>query len=94
MKKLQKSQVGGGAFGTIVTIAVLGFGVWAAIQYVPQWIESSTVDSILEKMQTENKSTPANNVAQVKKNCEPWDMNCRPKQRQALLHWAYDSRNI
>ena len=22
------------------------------------------------------------------------DLNCRRKQRQALLHWAYDSRNI
>ena len=33
-------------------------------------------------------------VAQIKKNCEPWDMGCRPKQRQALLHWAYDSRDI
>jgi hypothetical protein len=26
--------------------------------------------------------------------CEPFDHNCRKKQRQALLHWAYDSRNI
>jgi hypothetical protein len=33
-------------------------------------------------------------LAQLKKNCEPWDMNCRPKQRQALLHWAYDSRDV
>ena len=33
-------------------------------------------------------------VAQIKNNCEPWDMSCRPKQRQALLHWAYDSREI
>lgn len=28
----------------------------------------------------------------VKKNCELFDHGCRPKQRQALLHWAYDSR--
>lgn len=33
-------------------------------------------------------------IAQIRKNCEPYDFNCRPKQRQALLHWAYDSRNI
>jgi hypothetical protein len=33
-------------------------------------------------------------VVQLKRNCEPWDMHCRPKQRQALLHWAYDSRDI
>ena len=33
-------------------------------------------------------------IAQVKKNCAPGDLSCRPKQRQALLHWAYDSRKI
>lgn len=30
----------------------------------------------------------------IKKYCEPYDHGCRKKQRQALLHWAYDSRNI
>lgn len=33
-------------------------------------------------------------VSQVEKNCLKGDLNCRKKQRQALLHWAYDSRNI
>lgn len=28
----------------------------------------------------------------VKKFCEPYDFSCRKKQRQALLHWAYDAR--
>jgi len=28
----------------------------------------------------------------VKKNCERYDHNCRRKQKQALLHWAYDAR--
>lgn len=32
--------------------------------------------------------------AQVVKNCEPGDPFCRPKQRQALLQWAYDSRQF
>ena len=30
----------------------------------------------------------------VKKNCQEKDLECRKKQRQALLHWAYDSRLI
>ncbi|HEX3667243.1 MAG TPA: hypothetical protein VHU23_18625 [Rhizomicrobium sp.] len=33
-------------------------------------------------------------VRQVEKNCERGDLGCRPRQRQALLHWAYDSRKI
>jgi hypothetical protein len=33
-------------------------------------------------------------IAQIRKNCERGDFFCRPRQRQALLHWAYDSRKI
>jgi len=33
-------------------------------------------------------------IAQVKKNCRKGDMLCRRKQRQAILHWAIDSRKI
>lgn len=33
-------------------------------------------------------------VGQIRKNCKPKDLECRPKQRQALLHWAYDSRAL
>jgi hypothetical protein len=33
-------------------------------------------------------------VAQLKKHCARRDLNCRRRQRQTLLHWAYDSRRI
>jgi hypothetical protein len=33
-------------------------------------------------------------IMQLKKNCREGDLNCRRKQRQALLHWAYDSRKM
>jgi hypothetical protein len=33
-------------------------------------------------------------VRQLQKNCEPGELTCRRRQRQALLHWAYDSRKI
>jgi hypothetical protein len=36
----------------------------------------------------------ARHKGQVIKNCEPGDPFCRPRQRQALLQWAYDSRII
>jgi len=31
-------------------------------------------------------------VSQVQKYCTAGDVLCRPRQRQVLLHWAYDSR--
>jgi len=33
-------------------------------------------------------------VVQVQKGCRPRDFDCRRRQRQALLHWAYDSRRF
>ena len=33
-------------------------------------------------------------IAQIRKNCAPGDLVCRRKQRQAVLHWAYDSRKM
>lgn len=33
-------------------------------------------------------------IGQLKKHCEKGDLECRPVQRQALLHWAYDSRKL
>jgi hypothetical protein len=33
-------------------------------------------------------------ISQIKKHCKRGDLSCRPKQRQAILHWAYDSRKM
>jgi len=36
----------------------------------------------------------ARHIGSVRKHCRRGDMNCRRKQKQALLHWAYDSRKL
>ena len=36
----------------------------------------------------------ARHAAAVRRNCRNRDLDCRRRQRQALLHWAYDSRRI
>jgi hypothetical protein len=33
-------------------------------------------------------------IGQIRKNCHQADWDCHRRQRQALLHWAYDSRKI
>ncbi len=36
----------------------------------------------------------ARHVAAIRKHCESGDLDCRRRQRQAVLHWAYDARTI
>ena len=33
-------------------------------------------------------------TGQIKKYCQPGELDCRRRQRQAVMHWAYDSRKI
>ncbi len=33
-------------------------------------------------------------IGEIQVNCERGNLDCRRRQRQALLHWAYDSRGI
>lgn len=47
-----------------------------------------------DNLQIKRWKAMTRHVAQVKKNCRQGDKSCRPKQRQALLHWAYDSRKF
>jgi hypothetical protein len=36
----------------------------------------------------------ARHIAQIRNNCRSGDTFCRRRQRQALLHWAYDTRKL
>lgn len=33
-------------------------------------------------------------ITQIVNSCKPGDYSCHRKQRQAVLHWAYDSREL
>ncbi|MBN1509192.1 MAG: hypothetical protein JW955_20270 [Sedimentisphaerales bacterium] len=47
-----------------------------------------------DERQIERWNAMRRHVAQLRKHCRKGDIRCRRKQRQALLHWAYDSRNL
>lgn len=36
----------------------------------------------------------ARHIAQLVTHCRRGDRTCRPRQRQVILHWAYDSRRL
>ena len=39
-------------------VALFGYGVFIAIQYIPQWIEKTTVESILDQLAARNETDP------------------------------------
>jgi hypothetical protein len=47
-----------------------------------------------EEVQKGIRPVNRRHVAPIRKNCESRDLDCRRRQRQAVLHWAYDSRRI
>ena len=47
-----------------------------------------------DKRQIRRWKAMKRHIAQIRKCCKPGDLECRRVQRQALLHWAYDSRKI
>jgi hypothetical protein len=48
----------------------------------------------MDKIQIKRWKAIRRHIVQVKNNCKKGDFSCRPKQRQAILHWAYDSRKL
>jgi hypothetical protein len=58
MNKLPGKQKGASLIGTIIILAALGYGGYLGIQYVPQVIESKSIDSILDNMETAQRSDP------------------------------------
>ena len=45
-----------------------------------------------DKRQIKRWKAIVRHIMQIRNNCRVGDISCRPKQRQAILHWAYDSR--
>jgi len=65
-----------------------GWFQWYARYYMGRRIESE------DEKQIKRWRAMTRHIAQITHNCRPKDLLCRRVQRQALLHWAYDSRKI
>lgn len=65
----------------------LGWWQW----YCRYYMGRRTVD---DERQIKRWLAIRRHITQLKNNCRAGDIFCRPRQRQALLHWAYDSRKM
>lgn len=64
--RLQGMQQGASVIGLIITLIIIGYGSYIAIQYVPQLIESQSVNSILDSIQKDHRATPVESEAEIK----------------------------
>ncbi|MFT5138384.1 MAG: hypothetical protein ACI9H8_001740 [Lysobacterales bacterium] len=58
MKSLPNKQAGASVIATIITIAVIGYGIFIGIQYVPLFIESKSINSILTSIEVDHRTDP------------------------------------
>jgi hypothetical protein len=74
--------------GWIFDIDPLGWVQWYFRYYQGRQVPE------MDEIQIKRWRQMRRHIAQVEKNCQKGDLACRRRQRQALLHWAYDSRKM
>ena len=66
MNSLPAKQKGASAIVTLITLVVLGYAVYIGIQYVPQMIESKSIDSILSNVRDAHKTDRIDSVEEAR----------------------------
>ena len=62
---VQRKQKGASAIGLIIYLTIFGFGVYIGFQYIPQRIESGTLDSILDSIEAKHEASPLRSVDEI-----------------------------
>jgi hypothetical protein len=66
MKTSFTTQRGASSLVLVIILALLGAGVYIGLQYLPQYIEASTVDSILKSVEKAYDNSADNSVKSIR----------------------------
>ena len=66
MNASQKLQRGASGIIALVVVAIIGAGIYIGIQFIPQYLQASTVDSILENIEQAHRKSPVVNADAVR----------------------------
>jgi hypothetical protein len=66
MHNRNNKQRGASAIGIIIILAILGIGAYIGFQYIPLFIESGTVDSVMGSIEQANEKKPFTNTNEIR----------------------------
>jgi Tfp pilus assembly major pilin PilA len=70
MHTSQRTQRGASAIGLIIILTIIGAGTYIGLQYIPQYIEAGTVDSILSNIEQTHEETPVSSANSIRNMIE------------------------
>ena len=70
MTGMQKKQGGGSVVSLIITLAIIGIIAYISVQYIPQHLESTTVDSILDKIEQDHITSRIGSVNDLNRSID------------------------
>ena len=70
MNSMYKTQQGASAIALIIFMAIIGAAIYIGLQYVPQYIECGTVDSILSSIEQSHEETPVSSAKKIRSMIE------------------------
>jgi len=87
----KNKQRGASAVGIIIILAILGAGAYIGFQYIPLFIESGTVDSVMSSIEQANEKKPFASSAEIRNTInKQLDMNQMQELADAFTVTKYE----
>lgn len=87
----KNKQRGASAVGVIIILAILGVGAYIGFQYIPLFIESGTVDSVMSSIEQANEKKTFASSAEIRNTInKQLDMNQMQELADAFTVTKYE----